>query len=168
MLIFQNRTHQPKWRQPICLHTKTLCMPDVCCAMSGSPSVFRWSNLWEIESFTFSPFGIGGWGDTDLTFKVARWCRVPVWALAAGLIAGPLEWQLLKGFLNCTRVDGWLSGGQWTENFQRKGGGGQGEEGRGSVELRGEWPWHWDLQKKEKRSQILGKKKWQFKPKAVK
>lgn len=53
------------------------------------------------------------------------WCLSPsvhldlwrdtVWALADGLIASPVEWQLLKGFLNCTQVDGWLSTGQWTE-----------------------------------------------------
>ena len=82
-----------------------------------SHPAFSWTNLREIESFTFSLFGIGG---TNLTFKVACWSRVPVWALAAGLIASPVEWQLLKGFLNCTQVDGWLSGGQWTDNFERE------------------------------------------------
>lgn len=54
-----------------------------------------------------------------------KWCLSPslyldlwrdaVWALADGLIASSVEWQLLKGFLNCTRVDGCLSAGQWTE-----------------------------------------------------
>lgn len=39
-----------------------------------------------------------------------------------------MEWQLLKGFLNCTQVDGLLSGGQWTETFE-KGGGGQSQRG---------------------------------------
>lgn len=97
-----------------------------------SHPVFSWTNLWEIESFTFSLFGIGG---TNLTFKVACWSTVPVWALAAGLIASPVEWQLLKGFLNCTQVDGWLSGGQWTEYFERGEKKNSGKEGcRG-----GEW-----------------------------
>lgn len=95
-----------------------------------SHPVFSWTNLWEIESFTFSLFGIGG---TNLTFKVACWSRVPVWALAAGLIASPVEWQLLKGFLNCTQVDGWLSGGQWTESFERGGKKKRSGEGRMGV-----------------------------------
>lgn len=111
-----------------------------------SHPAFSWTNLREIESFTFSLFGIGG---TNLTFKVACWSRVPVWALAAGLIASPVEWQLLKGFLNCTQVDGWLSGGQWTENFERgKKKGMEGQE-EGWVELEGQWPWHQGVQEKK-------------------
>lgn len=55
--------------------------------------------------------------------------------MAAGLIASPVEWQLLKGFLNCTQVDGWLSGGQWTENFERGGEGRRTERAGRTVTL---------------------------------
>lgn len=120
-----------------------------------SHPAFSWTNLREKESFTFSLFGIGG---TNLTFKVACWSRVPVWALAAGLIASPVEWQLLKGFLNCTQVDGWLSGGQWTENFER--GKKRGWKGR----RRGELSWKDsdpDTKVYRKRNVLnLKKKKW--------
>lgn len=93
------------------------CTPDVCCSMSGRKSPCLRLN--QSLRNSLSPSVSLGLGETRLTFKAARWRRVPVWALAAGVIGGPVEWQLLKGFLNCPQVDGWLSGGQWTENFER-------------------------------------------------
>lgn len=80
--------------------------------------------------------------------------------MAAGLIASPVEWQLLKGFLNCTQVDGWLSGGQWTENFERGGGGQAHRESRKDSDP--------DTKVYRKRNVFNPEKKEVFKLKAVK
>lgn len=98
-----------------------------------SPSLFPSLTEQIFENRVFHLQSICNGGETNLPFKVAHSSRVPVWALAAGLIASPVEWQLLKGFLNCTQVDGWLSGGQRTEDSAR------GKKTDQGGKERGEW-----------------------------